>query len=351
MASQRPGYIYAIAAAVLFGASTPAAKWLLNGASPWLLAGLLYLGSGLGLFLVRVIRKYWKPDRVDAAIQGSDWLWLGGATLFGGVLAPVFLMMGLLLSDSATTSLLLNLEGVFTALLAWFVFKENFDKRIMLGMGAILSGSMLLSWNGFSVGKGALGIPLVAAACLSWAIDNNLTKKIASGDALQIAMTKGLVSGIANTALAVWISHTGISSTKVVLAGVVGFLGYGVSLLCFVLALRKIGAARTGAYFSLAPFVGAAIALLFGDASFSWQLVAAVTLMGLGVWLHLSERHEHEHAHELQEHDHGHIHDIHHQHVHSAEDPPGEPHAHRHQHMRLVHTHPHFPDVHHTHAH
>jgi len=351
MASQRPGYIYAIAAAVLFGASTPAAKWLLSGASPWLLAGLLYLGSGFGLLLVRVLRNYWKPDRVDAAIQGGDWLWLGGATLFGGVLAPVFLMMGLSLSDSATTSLLLNLEGVFTALLAWFVFKENFDKRIMFGMGAILAGSLLLSWSGFSPGKSILGITLIVAACLSWAIDNNLTKKVAAGDALQIAMTKGLVAGIVNTALAVWISHLSVTSTKAVFAGIVGFLGYGVSLLCFVLALRKIGAARTGAYFSLAPFVGAAIALVFGDASFSWQLVLASGLMGIGIWLHLSERHEHEHAHEWQEHDHGHIHDAHHRHVHSADDPPGEPHAHRHQHERLVHTHPHFPDAHHMHAH
>jgi drug/metabolite transporter (DMT)-like permease len=351
MASQRPGYIYAIAAAVLFGAATPAAKWLLSGASPWLLAGLLYLGSGFGLLFVRVIRNFWNPDRVEAAIQGNDWLWLGGAILFGGVFAPVFLMFGLSLSDSATTSLLLNLEAVFTALLAWFVFKENFDNRIMLGMSVILAGSTVLSWSGFSVGKSALGIALVAAACLSWAIDNNLTKKIAAGDALQIAMTKGLVSGVVNTALAVWISPLNLTLTTVVLAGIVGFLGYGVSLLCFVIALRKIGAARTGAYFSLAPFVGAAIALSFGGESFSWQIVGASALMGIGVWLHLSERHEHEHAHELQGHDHGHFHDEHHQHVHFTEDPPGEPHTHPHQHARLVHTHPHFPDVHHTHAH
>ena len=336
---------------MLFGASTPAAKWLLNGSSPWLLAGLLYLGSGLGLFLVRAVRAYWKPGRVDAAIQGRDWLWLSGATFFGGVLAPVFLMMGLALSDSATTSLLLNLEGVFTALLAWFVFQENFDKRIMLGMAAILAGSILLSWGGFSVGKGSLGMTLVAAACLSWAIDNNLTKKIAASDALQIAMIKGLVSGIVNTALALWISDLSLSSTKVVLAGVVGFFGYGTSFFCFVLALRKIGAARTGAYFSLAPFVGAAIALSFGDASLTWPLLAASTLMGIGVWLHLSEHHEHTHTHGFQEHDHGHIHDIHHQHVHSAEDPPGEPHAHRHKHQPMVHAHPHCPDVHHTHTH
>lgn len=351
MTGQRPGYVYAIAAAILFGASTPAAKWLLKGASPWLLAGVLYLGSGLGLLLVRIFNSRAKSTPLEAPIRGRDWLWLMGATLFGGILAPVLLMTGLARSDAATTSLLLNLEGVFTALLAWFVFKENFDKRIMFGMGAIFAGSMLLSWDGFSVGGGFSGILFVVAACLSWGIDNNFTKKIAAGDALLISMTKGLVAGVVNTTVAVYVTQLTLVPTQIVLAGVLGFFGYGVSLLCFVLALRAIGAARTGAYFSLAPFVGAALALLMGETSLSWQLAGAAALMGVGVWLHLTERHEHEHVHDMEEHEHRHVHDEHHQHEHGLREPVGEPHVHRHWHERLVHTHPHFPDPHHTHSH
>lgn len=335
----------------MFGASTPAAKWLLVDSSPWLLAGLLYLGSGLGLLAVRTVWNHLYPNRAERAISGRDWIWLSSATFFGGVLAPVLLMMGLSRNDAAATSLLLNLEGVFTALLAWFVFKENFDKRIMLGMAAILSGSLLLSSDGFAFGGGVGGSFLVAGACLAWGIDNNFTKKIAASDALQIAMTKGLVAGVVNTSLGFLMGHLQVKASHLVFAGAVGFLGYGLSLLCFVLALRKIGAARTGAYFSLAPFVGAAIALVFGDASLSWPLLGASTLMGIGVWLHLSERHEHAHVHEVLDHDHSHVHDVHHQHVHATGDPVDEPHSHPHRHDRLVHTHPHFPDLHHMHTH
>jgi drug/metabolite transporter (DMT)-like permease len=240
MRSQRPGYVYAVAAAVLFGASAPAAKWLLGEESPWLLAGLLYLGSGLGLLVVWAFRKYLNPDRDEPAVHGHDWLWLSGAIFFGGVLAPVLLMLGLSRNDAATTSLLLNLEGVFTALLAWLVFKENFDKRIILGMGAILAGSMLLSWSGFSSDGDAVGIIFVVSACLSWGIDNNLTKKIAASDALQIAMTKGLVAGGVNTCLAIAISRPNLMPTQLAFAGIVGFFGYGISLLCFVLALGQL---------------------------------------------------------------------------------------------------------------
>jgi drug/metabolite transporter (DMT)-like permease len=260
-------------------------------------------------------------------------------------------MTGLAESDSATTSLLLNVEGVFTALIAWFVFKENFDRRIVIGMVLILAGSMLLSWADHTGSDSLIGPAFVIAACLSWAIDNNLTKKIAAGDALQIAMTKGLAAGATNTILAVLVFHPTLLPKQFLFAGLVGFLGYGISLLFFVLALRHIGAARTGAYFSLAPFVGGAIALASGEAALSLQLVGASLLMGIGVWLHLSERHVHQHIHESQDHGHSHVHDEHHRHAHSPDDPPGEPHAHRHHHEFLVHVHPHFPDVHHSHSH
>ena len=324
---------------------------MLTGTPPLLLAGLLYLGSGLGLFSVRAILRWNRPIRSEAPVRGRDWIWLFSATFFGGVLAPALLMMGLSHSDATSTSLLLNLEGVFTALAAWFIFGENFDKRIMLGMIAIVAGSVLLSWSGSSVGGNLIGALFVVTACLSWAIDNNLTKKIAANDALQIAMTKGIVAGIANTLLAVSIYHFILQPTQVFFAGLIGFLGYGVSLVCFVLSLRSIGAARTSAYFSLAPFVGAGISLAFQEVALSWQMAAAAVLMGFGVWLHLSERHEHEHQHLAIEHEHRHTHDDHHQHDHSPGDSMEEPHSHRHSHQEITHKHQHFPDVHHTHSH
>ena len=345
------GFFYAIWAAALFGASTPAAKWLLQGTSPWLLAGLLYSGSGIGLFLTRAVMRYFRGPAAEAPLRGRDWIWMAGATVFGGVLGPVLLMMGLARSDSASASLLLNLESLATALLAWFVFNENFDKRILLGMLSILAGSLVLSWTGVPGIQGYLGPLCIAAACLCWGIDNNLTKQIAAGDAMQIAMIKGTVAGVTNVALAIVFNQASFQGSTLLFAGVVGYLGYGVSLLCFVLALRYIGAARTGAYFALAPFVGATIAVAIGQEPLSWQLGMAIILMAVGVWCHVAEKHEHEHIHEVMDHEHSHIHDEHHQHKHGPDDPVGEKHSHRHRHERMVHSHPHFPDSHHTHSH
>lgn len=351
MSSIKPGYFYAILAAVLFGASTPAAKWLLSGTSPWLLAGLLYLGSGLGLLLIITLKKIFKIKKSDAPIKKQDFGWLAGATIFGGIIAPTLLMYGLSRTDAGSTSLLLNLEGVFTATLAWFVFKENFDRRILIGMIAILLGSIVLSWTQDPSMNDLIGPLCVTLACLSWGIDNNFTKKISASDALQISMIKGLVAGVSNTALAMSLSTINVNFQMLLVAGVVGFFGYGLSLVCFVLALRAIGAARTGAYFSLAPFLGAIIAVLVGAEAISMQLIIAGLLMGFGVWLHITEHHEHEHIHDEIEHEHSHVHDLHHQHSHTSGTPSAEPHSHKHRHEKMSHSHPHFPDTHHTHSH
>lgn len=355
MRSPRPGYVYALAAAGLFGASTPAVKWLLTSRgqlSPWLMAGILYLGSGFGLGLLRMVS--WLRGRVakEAPVRGRDWAWLGAATFFGGVLAPVLLLFGLARMAAGSASLLLNLEGVFTASLAWFVFKEHFDRRIFLGMALILAGGVVLTWMGsgdLDAGRGS-GL-LVAGACLCWALDNNLTRHISGSDALQIAMVKGLAAGATNTALALSLGGVHASAIQCAVGGLIGFLGYGLSLLCFVLALRHIGTARTGAYFSMAPFVGAIIALGMGSEPLTWRLILSGGLMAIGVGLHLTERHEHEHTHEPMAHEHLHWHDEHHQHGHAPDDPPGEPHSHRHEHAPLRHTHLHFPDLHHPHPH
>jgi len=260
-------------------------------------------------------------------------------------------MAGLTATPASTASLLLNLEGVLTALLAWFVFKENFDHRIALGMAAITAGGVLLAVEGQPEGGLPWGAFAVAGACLAWAIDNNLTRRVSAGDPVQIAAIKGLVAGTVNVGIALVRGAEVPGVWTVVACGIVGLAGYGVSLTLFVLALRHLGTARTGAYFSVAPFVGAVISLvLLGDRP-TVAFFLAAALMGVGVWLHLSERHEHEHDHEALSHDHSHIHDEHHQHNHGPDDPPGEPHSHPHDHPPMRHAHPHYPDIHHRHEH
>ncbi len=233
--------------------------------------------------------------------------------------------------------------------IAWVAFRENVDRRLLVGAAAILAGALLLSWPGHaSLDFGAL---LVGGACLCWGLDNNLTRRLSSADPVQIAMLKGLVAGTVNLGLALAHGAVTPSVSLVLVAGIVGFLGYGVSLALFVLGLRHLGAARTGAYFSLAPFVGAVLAVLILGEPVSTRLLVAGALMGFGLWLHLAERHEHDHVHEVMEHEHRHRHDAHHHHNH----PPGteldEPHTHEHVHARLVHRHPHYPDLHHRHGH
>ena len=339
----------ALGAALLFGASTPLAKALVGAVPPVLLAGLLYAGSGIGLWSARIVR-----DRgvKGATLSREEWLWLAGAIVAGGVFGPALLMYGLTRTSAAAASLLLNLEAVLTALLAWIVFRENADRRIVLGMALIVAGGALLAWPAGDTGRTNLsGALAVAGACACWAVDNNLTRRVSASDPLFIAGTKGLVAGFTNVALALaGGAHLPAPAVSAAAMGV-GFAGYGVSLVLFVLALRGLGSARTGAYFSTAPFVGATIAIVaFGEAvsPFFWW---AAALMAGGVCLHLIEVHEHEHTHEPLTHTHAHRHDEHHQHEHSGGWDGREPHTHAHTHRLLVHRHPHYPDLHHRHGH
>lgn len=346
-----PGVPLALGSAALFGVSTPLAKLLLGeGVSPWLLAGLLYLGSGTGLLLVQLVRAQWGIGSVEAPLRRGDLPWLALVILSGGVAGPLLLMLGLQMTSASSTALLLNLEGLATMAIAWIVFRENADVRILTGAAAILAGALVLSWTGstHAIGWGAL---LVAGACVAWGIDNNLTRKISGADPVQIAAIKGFVAGSINLGLALASGAALPAWTPILGAGLVGFLGYGVSLVLFVLALRHLGSARTGAYFSSAPFMGAALAIAMFAEPITPRLLLAAVLMGIGLWLHLAERHEHEHEHDALEHEHRHTHDAHHQHVHAANDPAGEPHTHRHKHAPIVHTHPHYPDLHHRHGH
>ncbi|MFG1250500.1 DMT family transporter [Xanthobacter flavus] len=343
------GIIFGLLSALLFGASTPLAKLLLGAVDTWMMAGLLYLGAGVGLAAVHLSRAALRLPAVEAPLRRSDVPWLALVILAGGILGPLLLMFGLARTDAASASLLLNLEGVATMAIAWIAFRENVDRRLLLGALAILAGAALLSWQGRATLD--LGAALIAGACLCWGIDNNLTRKLSSADPVQIAMLKGLIAGTINLVIA--LGHGAAFPALGILgaAAVVGFFGYGVSLALFVLALRHLGAARTGAYFSLAPFAGSVLAIALLGEAVTLQLVIAGLLMALGLWLHLSEQHEHEHAHEALEHEHRHRHDAHHQHAHDADTPSGEPHSHWHRHAPMMHRHPHYPDIHHRHGH
>lgn len=344
------GILSALGAAVLFGIATPLAKLLTDDVTPLLLAGLLYFGSGLGLALVLAVRMWMGGASGISWPRAGDVWWLLAAIAAGGVAGPYLLMLGLTLTDAASASLILNFEGVLTALLAWFVFRENFDRRIAIGMALIVAGGVVLALGPAPTTDNLLGPLAIVGACLAWAIDNNLTRKVSIHDATVIAGTKGLVAGSTSTALALSAGAEWPGMSVVSAAAVVGFVGYGLSLTLFVFALRSLGTARTGAYFSVAPFAGAAFALLLG-APISGPLLVAGLLMAIGVWLHLTEHHAHKHTHETLTHAHPHTHDAHHEHTHDADWDGREPHAHVHTHDALTHTHPHYPDVHHRHAH
>jgi drug/metabolite transporter (DMT)-like permease len=341
---------------MLFGASTPLAKLLLgDGIHPQLLAGLFYLGSGLGLAAILAIRKLAGRHSTETPVRRADFPRLGAAVLLGGIIAPALLLLGLVRTSAAAAALLLNLEGVATMLIAWLAFRENVDRRLLLGAVAITAGAVLLSTStsapGIATGAAFVGPLLIAGACVSWGIDNNVTRGLSGADPLQITMIKGLVAGAVNVALALMSGARLPGPALLLMAALVGFFGYGISLTLFVRALRYLGAARTSAYFSTAPFIGALLALAVFSGTLTTTFIIAGALMAMGVYLHLSESHSHEHAHAAMEHDHSHTHDEHHQQSHDAGVTQGEPHAHRHRHEPLVHHHPHYPDLHHHHNH
>jgi drug/metabolite transporter (DMT)-like permease len=332
--------------AVLFGTGVPLAKPLLGATSPVLLAGLLYSGAALGLSLAG---PWLTAPHRESPLTRAHLPWLAASLLTGGVLGPVLLMAGLRTTPASAASLLLNLEGVFTTLLAWFVFRENYDRRIALGFALIVAGGVVLSAaDRLSLPLGSLA---VACACLCWALDNNLTQRLSAADPVRIAAIKGAVAGAFNVALGLALGSSWPAPAALGAALAIGFLCYGASLALYITGLRHLGTARTSAYFSVGPFFGAALAVVVLREPLRLTLVVAGALMLAGVWLHLTERHRHWHHHERLSHSHRHVHDMHHQHAHASGDPPGEPHAHQHVHEEMTHEHPHHPDLHHRHRH
>jgi drug/metabolite transporter (DMT)-like permease len=338
----------ALLAAVLFGLSAPVAKVLVGNLAPQLLAGLLYVGSGIGLTILVFARE--RTPHVFSGLRSVNMAFLSGAIAFGGIIAPVLLLFGLQRTPASSASLLLNLEAVFTALIAWSIFHENLNSRIAAGLLAIVAGGVILSWGGSFAVTQFVGPLAIGAACFCWGIDNNFTQRISAADPVLIASMKGVTAGTVNTLLAVWLGQWHL--TRLIwIALALGFVSYGLSLALYIRALRELGAARAGNYFSIAPFVGGIAGVVFLHETITGALLLAGALMATGVWLHLTEHHEHWHVHEPLTHEHEHVHDEHHQHEHSPDDPIGEPHTHRHRHERLEHSHPHYPDIHHRHSH
>jgi len=342
----------ALAAALLFGASAPLCKVLLGDAAPLALAALLYLGSGTGLASWMLLRRLTGGRReAGLRLRGMDGLTLGGAVLAGGVLAPVLFLAGLSRTPAFTASLLLNLELVFTSLLAWLLFREGFEGRVAAGLVCVLAGCVLLGWpaRGFQgLSSGALA---VAGACLCWGLDNNLTQRLAYRNSLQIAAVKGLAGGAVNGILALSLGQAFPLGLPLLAALVVGLAGYGLSLVLFVVSLGRIGTARTVGVFAAAPFAGAALSIwMLGEAVTPGLLLAALVVVA-GLVVALGGRHAHRHTHEVATHAHLHSHDDHHRHEHAGNEPDGEHHDHLHGHESVAHGHPHFPDTHHRHSH
>jgi drug/metabolite transporter (DMT)-like permease len=343
--------LFAFGSAALFGLSTPAAKILLGSVHPAMLAGLFYCGAGLGVAVLRLLRAAGHTRTGDVALGRRDVPWLVGAVVCGGVAGPLLLMIGLAQTQAATASLLLAFEGAATALIARLVFRESYGLRLVLGMACLVAGAATLAWSGLPTLNAMSGPLAIIGACFAWALDNNLTRKVSLADPLQIVEIKGLVAGPVNLTLGFWAGGAIPTLAASLLAAAVGFVGYGASLVLFVLALRELGAARTGAYFATAPFLGALAAVFALGDPVTVQLAGAGAFMAIGVWLHLTERHAHEHVHKATRHAHRHVHDVHHQHHHPQSDRPGEPHDHPHDHEPLTHAHSHTPDTDHRHRH
>ena len=344
----RAGAFFGLSAALLFGASAPLAKALLPGAGPILLAGLLYTGAGIALTTLAPMFHGTLSKR-EARLRISDLPALLAIAAIGGIIGPVLMLVGLERVSGMTGSLLLNLEGPFTAILAVMVFREHLERRALLGSVLIFLGAGALA-NGPGPLLGPLrGTLALAGACACWAIDNNLTQRLSLRNPLAVVRFKTLASGACLLAISGAMGGFHASRPTIGQAMALGAFSYGLSVLLDVYALRVLGAAREAAFFATAPFAGAILAIPILGERPTLAHGAAGVLMLCGIAILLRSHHEHLHRHAEIEHDHVHVHDEHHAHEHETLIP--EPHAHAHRHSRLVHGHPHVSDLHHRHDH
>ncbi|MHB8108648.1 MAG: DMT family transporter [Syntrophorhabdaceae bacterium] len=349
--NKRP-LVYVLTSAALFGISPPLAKVLLKNIHPLALAGLLYLGAFAGLSLYSIFRKLLSSDMSKAtSLRKKDLPWLFGAIISGGIIAPICLMTGLTRISGFTASLLLNLEGIFTAMIAVIIFKENAGKKVWLALLCMTCTGIFLAWDSTQSKFNIVGPLLITLAMIGWGIDNNLTRNISTRNPVQVTIIKGLIAGSISIALS-YASGSFIEfDMTIVYALLLGSLSYGLSLVFFIKALEGLGSFRTGMFFSLAPFIGALASLTLLREWIGWVMFPAIILTIVGVWLMAREEHEHFHLHEEKFHAHSHRHDDdHHLHEH-AEEEVREPHIHQHHHPEHAHVHAHWPDSHHRHEH
>lgn len=316
-----------------------------KGVGSFTTAALLYAGAAAVAWFLR------RPAAKEAGIQKSDWPRLFAMAGSGAVIGPVALAWGLQHTSGSSASLMLTLEAVFTAVLAWRWYGETLDKRVNAAVVLLLTGGVVLVIEQGTLGQVQLwGLLAVMLATVAWGVDNTLSRGVAERDPGQVVLVKAVLGSVCTLALATLFDEpTPLATTAMGLVAV-GATGYGLSLRFYLLAQRTFGAARTGSVFAFAPFIGAIGALALGDRSGSGLMVMAGALMMLGVLLHLMEAHAHEHTHDPLEHEHSHRHDDgHHDHVHALM--PTDPHNHRHKHELITHSHAHVPDAHHEHSH
>jgi len=345
---RRRGVVVGLLAAATFGASTPFAKRLLDGVSPEVLAGLLYLGAFAALFAFAPTRR----RRHEAALRRDDLPRLAGIVLTGGVAAPILMLIGLDRVSGPTGSLLLNLEGPFTLVLALWVFGEHLGRRAAAGASVIFGGAVFLSLGGATSRDELIGVALIAVAAGLWAVDNNLTQTLTTRDPVAIVTVKAGAAALVNLLIAAILGAPRPSATLLAGAVTLGAVSYGLSIVLDAYALRNLGAARESAIFATAPFFGLVLSIPVLDQLPGVREIAAAAVMALGVGLLIAERHAHRHRHDALEHDHIHTHDDgHHDHTHEPDVDISAPHSHPHRHEQVVHEHEHVSDLHHRHSH
>ena len=342
--------LFVIVAAVLYGAAIPLTKILLGDFQPLAMAGLLYCGAFMGLAIFWGARESAARTGPAHKLERKDAPWMAGSIIFGGIAAPVLLMYGLERSSGFSTSLLSNLEGVATAAIAAAVFHESTGKRMWLALGCVTAAGVMLSWNSGEGRFDPSGPAMIALSMVCWGADNNITRQISARDPVQISVIKSLFAGAVPILLVVLSGGSIIPGLPTVLALVVGALGYGASLVLFIKALEGLGASRTGAYFGLAPFIGAVSSLVILHDWLGWVMLPAAVLMIADAALLMGERHSHAHRHEEVTHVHAHFHDDSH-HAHEHPDAVEWAHVHEHTHREMTHDHGHYPDLHHRHGH
>jgi len=340
--------LMALLAAALFGAVVPASRILLFNIGPVTLAGLLYVGAGIGGL---IIRRLTNPEgKNESPIRRTDLPWLMGVIVFGSVIGPILCMVGLTTTPASTASLLLNAELAFTTLIAVIGFREPLGKRGICAIIAVVSGGLLLSYDSSGTFGLSPGSILIILACLCWGLDNNFTRVISGKEPAQIVMIKGLVAGIFSVCLGQAIGEPFPTVGIIPAALIIGCLGYGFSIFFVIRAMRVLGSARTGALFATAPFIGLVLSLPLPGESPGLQLLLSLPLMAVGAWLIATEQHSHRHIHLAIQHEHRHSHDDGH-HVHHSPGMEDVVHAHPHEHEKIVHSHSHTPDLHHFHEH